>query len=104
MHSEASIEWTALRERPSPVLMSASPAMVKGGGRIREGVGAFSVMGMGMRTRSLFVAAGEKVRADGQRQAEEFHAHTSKDKNRSRVRGQEKNNGGRNNGPSGEQQ
>jgi len=65
---------------------------------------AISVMEMGMRTRLLFFAAGERVRADGQRQADDFHAHSGKDKNRSRVRGQEKNNGGRNNGPSGEQQ
>lgn len=30
MHNDANIVWAALRERPSPVLMSAKPALARG--------------------------------------------------------------------------
>ena len=65
---------------------------------------AISVGGMGISTGLPLFANCQRIRADDQSQADDFHAYSSKDENYSRIRGYEKNNGGHNNDPSSEQQ
>jgi hypothetical protein len=102
MQSELSKEWAALRERPSPVLINESPAMVKGARRIRTTMRTISVIGNSMEL--IFFANGQRVRTNHQRQADNLHGYTRKNKNRSRVDWYEKDNRSYDDDPSGEQQ